>query len=87
MSEPSESRPGISRRAVLRGGAVAGAVAAGSALTGGRAVAGEPDRHGTDGSFRADLVLHNGRIHTMDDRNRTASVVATSRPTSVCPAS
>ncbi|HEV7653834.1 MAG TPA: amidohydrolase family protein [Mycobacteriales bacterium] len=78
MSEPSESRPGISRRAVLRGGAVAGAVAAGSALTGGRAVAGEPDRHGTDGSFRADLVLHNGRIHTMDDRNRTASVVAIS---------
>jgi predicted amidohydrolase YtcJ len=78
MSESSESRPGISRRAVLRGGAVAGAVAAGSALTGGRAVAGEPDRHGTDGSFRADLVLHNGRIHTMDDRNRIASVVAIS---------
>jgi predicted amidohydrolase YtcJ len=74
MSEPSESRPGISRRSVLRGGVVAGAAAAGGMLTGGQADASAG--HGRDGSFRADLVLHNGRIHTMDDRNRVASVVA-----------
>jgi len=79
MTEPDETRSGITRRTVLRGAAVAGAAAAGSALPGGTASA-DPGsgRHGRDGSFRADLVLHNGRIHTMDDRNRVVSVVAIS---------
>ena len=63
MTEPSETRAGISRRTVLRGAAVAGAAPG-------------PGRHGTEGSFRADLILHNGRIHTMDGRNRVVGVVA-----------
>jgi len=79
MSEPDETRPGISRRTVLRGAAVAGAAAAGGVLSAGSAEA-SPGRggHGTEGSFRADLILHNGRIHTMDDRDRVVSVVAIS---------
>jgi predicted amidohydrolase YtcJ len=60
---------GLSRRNVLRGGAVAGAAALGAVATGTPAVANE-------GGLRADLVLYNGRIHTMDARNRVASVVA-----------
>jgi predicted amidohydrolase YtcJ len=78
MSEPTETPSGISRRTVLRTAATAGAVAAGTVAIGGQASAGTGDRHGTDGSFKADLVLHNGKIHTMDDRNRVASVVAIS---------
>jgi hypothetical protein len=79
MTEPSETRAGISRRTVLRGAAVAGAAAAGGVLSGGSASAAPgPGGHGTEGSFRADLILHNGRIHTMDDRNRVVSVVAIS---------
>jgi predicted amidohydrolase YtcJ len=79
MTEPSETRAGISRRTVLRGAAVAGAAAAGSVLPAGTAGAAPgPGGHGTEGSFRADLILHNGRIHTMDDRNRVVSVVAVS---------
>jgi hypothetical protein len=70
MTEPSETRAGISRRTVLRGAAVAGAAAAGSVLSGGSAAAAPgPGGHGTEGSFRADLILHNGRIHTMDGRD------------------
>ena len=79
MTEPSDTRAGISRRTVLRGAAVAGAAAAGGVLSGGSASAAPgPGGHGTEGSFRADLILHNGRIHTMDDRNRVVSVVAIS---------
>ena len=79
MTEPSETRAGISRRTVLRGAAVAGAAAAGGVLSGGSASAAPgPGGHGTEGSFRADLILHNGRIHTMDGRNRVVSVVAIS---------
>ncbi len=79
MTEPSETRAGISRRTVLRGAAVAGAAAAGSVLSAGTAGAAPgPGRHGTEGSFRADLILHNGRIHAMDGRNRVVSVVAIS---------
>ena len=70
MSEPNETRPGISRRTVLRGAAVAGAAAAGGVLSAGSAEA-SPGRggHGTEGSFRADLILHNGRIHTWTTRD------------------
>lgn len=65
---------GLSRRNVLRGGAVAGAAAAFGAVTGSTpAVANEDYKEGT---LRADLVLYNGRIHTMDSRNRVASAVA-----------
>jgi predicted amidohydrolase YtcJ len=65
---------GLSRRNVLRGGAVAGAAAALAAVTGGTpAVAHEDYKEGT---LRADLVLYNGRIHTMDSRDRVASAVA-----------
>ncbi len=76
MTEPSETRAGISRRTVLRGAAVAGAAAAGGVLSGGSASAatGPGGGHGTEGSFRADLILHNGQIHTMDGRDRVVSV-------------
>jgi predicted amidohydrolase YtcJ len=65
---------GISRRTVLRSGAVAGAAAAAAAVTGGAPALAHQDYK--DGTLSADLVLHNGRIHTMDRRNRIASVVA-----------
>ena len=69
----------ISRRTVLRGAAVAGAAAAGGVLSAGSAEESPgPGGHGTEGSFRADLILHNGRIHTMDDRDRVVGVVAIS---------
>ncbi|WP_422770015.1 amidohydrolase [Plantactinospora sp. WMMC1484] len=68
----NEERRGVSRRSVLRGGAVAGTAAAVGAATGPAGVA----AHYRDGAIRADLVLHNGRIHTMDRRHRVASVVA-----------
>ena len=65
---------GVSRRNVLRNSAVVGAAATAAAVTGGApAFAHE---HYKEGSLRADLVLHNGRIHTMDARNRVAGVVA-----------
>ena len=62
---------GLSRRAVLQGGAVAGAAAAAAAVTGS-----SPAHAYREGALRADLVLHNGRIHTMDRRHRIASTVA-----------
>ena len=62
---------GLSRRDVLRGGAVA---AAAIAVAGGATPAVAEQYQ--DGSLRADLVLYNGRIHTMDARDRVASVVA-----------
>lgn len=69
-----DDRPGLSRRNVLRGGAIAGAAAAAAAMTGtGPAFAQE---NYVDGALRADLVLHNGRIHTMDGSDRVVSVVA-----------
>lgn len=62
---------GLSRRNMLRGGAVAGAAAAFAAVT--RPTSAFADQ---TGNLRADLVLHNGRIHTMDARDRIVSVVA-----------
>jgi predicted amidohydrolase YtcJ len=65
---------GLSRRNVLRGGVVAGAAAALTAVTGGTPAAAHEQYR--EGSLRADLVLYNGRIHTMDSRDRMAGVVA-----------
>jgi predicted amidohydrolase YtcJ len=70
----NDDRHGLSRRNVLRGGAVAGATAAIAAVTGGSPASAHRDYK--EGTLRADLVLYNGRIHTMDARNRVASVVA-----------
>lgn len=69
----NEEQRGLSRRSILRGGAVAGAAAAVGTARGGPAFAGE---HYREGALRADLVLHNGHIHTMDRRDRVASVLA-----------
>ena len=75
-------RTGVSRRAVLRTGAVTGAAAAGgmamapaaaAASTGG-AAAGSGRGQGT--SPAGDLILFNGRIHTMDGAGTVASVIA-----------
>ncbi|GAA4562787.1 amidohydrolase [Planotetraspora kaengkrachanensis] len=73
----NEEQRGLSRRSILRSGAVAGAAAAAAAV-GATAGAGPASAHEQyrDGALRADLVLHNGRIHTMDRRNRVASVLA-----------
>ena len=69
---------GISRRAVLRTGAVTGAVAAGGLGMAGGAEAAAATSSG--GSRRTspdgDLILYNGRIHTMDGQGTVAQVVA-----------
>ena len=79
----SEER-GLSRRAVLRTGAVTGAAAAGAMAASGRAVAatggagssqvggGDPGRRTSPAE---DLILFNGRIHTMDAAQSVASVL------------
>lgn len=75
MSDQTTNNPGHgepSRRTVLRGGAVA--AAAFGAVTGGTPASAHEQYQ--DGALRADLVLHNGRIHTMDSRDRVVSVVA-----------
>ena len=51
------------------------AVAAGSAIAA-RAAAHGDERRDPPGHEDADLVLENGRIHTMDGRNTVASAVA-----------
>jgi predicted amidohydrolase YtcJ len=79
MSEDhtSDDRQSLSRRGVLRGGALAGAAGAAAAMgaLGGGAAASAHEQY-RDGALRADLLLYNGRIHTMDARNRIASVLA-----------
>ena len=70
----NDDESGLTRRNVLRGGAVAGAAAAFAAVTGTSPAAAHEDYR--EGALRADLVLYNGRIHTMDGRDRVASVVA-----------
>ena len=75
---------GLSRRALLKTGAVTGAaaaaagtVAAGSAGTAAAAPAGAATAgNGRGTSPDGDLILHNGRIYTMDDAGTVASVVA-----------
>ena len=70
----NDGESGLTRRNVLRGGAVAGAAAAFAAVTGTTPASAHEDYR--EGTLRADLVLYNGRIHTMDGRDRVASVVA-----------
>src|SRR5215472_6206409 len=75
-------RTGVSRRAVLRTGAVTGAAAAGgmamapaaaaASASGGGGQAGRGQRTSPAG----DLILFNGRIHTMDGSGTVASVIA-----------
>src|SRR5580693_5862171 len=70
---------GVSRRAVLKTGAITGAAAsvaaAGSmALTGTAEAATRPAGNRTSPS--GDLILSNGRIHTMDGSGTVATVVA-----------
>lgn len=73
---------GVSRRAVLMTGAVTGAAAAGSmAMAGSAAAATRAGSAGVQGeqgrtSPAGDLILSNGRIHTMDSARTVASVVA-----------
>jgi predicted amidohydrolase YtcJ len=71
MSDHSSAR-GVSRRGLLRSGAVVGATAAVSATTAGpaRASGGHGGKPGGDR-----LALVNGRIYTMDRRDRVASAV------------
>jgi predicted amidohydrolase YtcJ len=71
---PTREEDAMKRRDFLKSGALAGAAAAsgGGALTAGVVSASERgDRHRKHGS----LVLVNGRIHTMDERNRVVSSV------------
>jgi predicted amidohydrolase YtcJ len=77
---------GMSRRAVLKTGAVTGAAAAGSLAAAGAATASQtpaagPAAGGATGPGRptspaGDLILYNGRIHTMDASGAVAGVVA-----------
>lgn len=73
---------GVSRRAVLMTGAVTGAAAAGGVAMAGTAAAatreGSAGVQGDQGrtSPAGDLILSNGRIHTMDSARTVASVVA-----------
>jgi predicted amidohydrolase YtcJ len=78
-------RTGVSRRAVLRTGAVTGAAAAGgmamapaaaAASTGDAAGSGGQAGRGQRTSPAGDLILYNGRIHTMDGSGTVASVIA-----------
>ncbi|MBB5790473.1 amidohydrolase [Jiangella mangrovi] len=66
---------GISRRDVIRGaGAAAGAAAVSSGVT--ATASGSPGRTNPDTGAHADLVLTNGRIHTMDDNATVVRAVA-----------
>jgi predicted amidohydrolase YtcJ len=73
MNEPDHQNP--TRRTVLRTGAVAGAGAAAGAFVSGPAAEAHPP-HGHHTSPAGDLILFNGKIHTMDARGSVASVVA-----------
>ena len=73
-------RGGVSRRTLLMTGAVTGAAAAGSMAVAGTAAA-APGSAATAGNGRGtspdgDLILHNGRVYTMNDAKTVASVVA-----------
>ncbi|HLH83684.1 MAG TPA: amidohydrolase family protein [Trebonia sp.] len=78
----TRERAGMSRRAVLRTGAVTGAAAGSMAVTGTAAAAAPgPAAGGSGGGDRrtspaGDLILYNGRIHTMDGSGTVASVIA-----------
>ena len=66
----------LSRRDVLKAGALSGvAPFTGGGLTAQVASASESRRLGKSRKKTGDLILVNGRIHTMDDRNRVARSV------------
>jgi predicted amidohydrolase YtcJ len=77
MSEADKApRKGLSRRSLLKAGAasIAGGLGGGEAM-----VAADERRDSRRGDRSAeDLVLVNGKIHTMDDRNRVVSAVTIS---------
>jgi hypothetical protein len=70
---------GVSRRTLLKTGAVT-SVAAGAAAAGSMAMAGTAEAATAPAGHRtaaaADLILSNGRIHTMDGSSTVASVIA-----------
>ena len=67
---------GMSRRDVLKAGALAGVAAVTGGGLGARvASASEARRLGKPRKKTGDLILVNGRIHTMDERNRVARSV------------
>lgn len=78
MSEADKApRTGLSRRSLLKAGAasIAGGLGGGEAPM----VAADERRDSLRGDRSAeDLVLVNGKIHTMDDRNRVVSAVTIS---------
>jgi hypothetical protein len=82
MDDNGQDKDHISRRALLRTGAVTGAAAA--AAAGGVAAAGTAAAATSSSSAPAhrstsparDLILYNGRIHTMDSHGTVASVIA-----------
>ena len=81
MDKQKAGRGGVSRRALLMTGAVTGAAAAGSIAVAGTAAAAPGSAAATAGNGRGtspdgDLILHNGRIYTMNDAKTVASVVA-----------
>lgn len=76
--ERAASGEGVSRRTALKAGAAGIAAAfsgAGAAIAPGTADASSRG-HGKDEDGEDDLLLVNGKIHTMDDRNRIVSSVA-----------
>ena len=80
MRRAPESRPGLSRRSLLKGSVVAGVAAAlapTAALGSSAGPGGQPlvDPDAPNGSGEADLILHNGRIHTMDADGTVAKAV------------
>lgn len=82
----SKDRTGVSRRNVLGAGAAAigGAMAVPGVASAGAAERSPDQGHGGGHSGgptkpEGDLILHNGKIRTFDDRDRTVSSVAISR--------
>ena len=66
------TKGGVSRRGLLCGGGAAAAAGAVAAATGGPTFA-TPGNGNSDGP--ADLILYNGKIHTMDDRDSVVSAI------------
>ena len=77
MSKSSKGGVRLSRRDLLKASALAGVAAVtGGGLTAGVAQATSDRARGRGKGKDRELVLVNGRIHTMDDRNRVVSSVA-----------
>jgi predicted amidohydrolase YtcJ len=77
MSKRTKGGLHLSRRDLLKAGALASVAALTSGgLAAGVAQASEARARGHSKKRRRDLVLVNGKIHTMDDRNRVVSSVA-----------